>query len=83
MKTREVFDYSLLRGKIKEKIGTERDFAAILGITPPALCSRLNNKTDFTPSEILKTQKILLFTKAEIGEYFFTPKVQKSEQNIA
>lgn len=79
MKTREKFDYSLLRGKIREKIGTEGNFARLLGITPPALCSRLNNKTDFTSAEIVRAQKILLFTKAEIGEYFFTLKVQKSE----
>lgn len=72
-----IFDYSKLRGKIRESVGSEKNFARDMGITQQALSSRLNNKTYFTDTEILKSVEVLDIDKADIGEYFFTPKVQK------
>ncbi len=80
---KEIFDYDKLRGRIKECLGTEREFAKQLGITPQALCNRLNNKTDFTPTEMLMSKNILNFDSKSIGTYFFTQKVQKNEQKSA
>lgn len=77
---KEIFNYDKLRGRIKECCGTEHNFARRMGMTPQALCNRLSNKTDFTPTEMLKAQKILEFDIYNIGAYFFTPKVQKHEQ---
>lgn len=79
MKTREVFDYSLLRRRIQKTTLTQENFARLLGITPSALCNRLNNKTDFTKKEIINARKILGLKKSEIAKYFFTQKVQKDE----
>lgn len=80
MNKKETFDYDKLRGLIKERVGTEKEFADKLGITPQALSNRLGNKTDFTPAEILKAHKILLFNMSDVSAYFFTLKVQKHEQ---
>lgn len=73
-----IFDYSKLRGKIKECMGTERTFAEKMGMSQQALSSRLNNKTEFTDSEIYAGKNILHLTADDIGTYFFTQKVQKS-----
>lgn len=73
-----IFDYSKLRGRIKECLGTEKIFAEKMGISQQALSSRLNNKTEFADKEIYLGQQVLNLDTAEIGIYFFTPKVQKN-----
>lgn len=74
------FDYSKLRGKIKEVYGTQDNFAAKLGIGRVSLSQRLNNLLDFSQEEINKSCEILGIKKEEIPVYFFTIKVQKREQ---
>ena len=74
------FDYSKLRGKIKEVYGTQDNFATKLGIGRVSLSQRLNNFLDFSQEEINKSCEILGIKKEEIPIYFFTPKVQKHEQ---
>lgn len=73
------FDHSKLRGKIKEKYGTQDDFAAALGIGRVSLSQRLNNILDFTRREIDKSCELLEIPKEEIPIYFFVIKVQEHE----
>lgn len=75
------FDYSKLRGKIKEVFGTQDNFAKALGIGRVSLSQRLNNYLDFSQEEIDKAYKLLNLSKEEIPRYFFTTKVQKQERN--
>lgn len=75
------FDYSKLRGKIKEVFGTQDSFAKALGIGRVSLSKRLNNYLDFSQEEIDKAYKLLNLSKEEIPKYFFTTKVQKQELN--
>lgn len=75
------FDYSKLRGKIKEVFGTQDNFAKALGIGRVSLSQRLNNYLDFSQEEIDKAYKLLNLSKEEIPKYFFTTKVQKQELN--
>lgn len=75
------FDYSKLRGKIKEVFGTQDNFAKALGIGRVSLSQRLNNYLDFSQEEIDKAYKLLNLSKEEIPKYFFTAKVQKQELN--
>lgn len=77
----EVYDYSKLRGKIKEVCVTQDCFAEKLGIGRVSLSQRLNNLLDFSQSEMYKTCDILCIKKEDIPSYFFTLKVQKHEQN--
>nr|DAL11007.1 MAG TPA_asm: Protein of unknown function (DUF739) [Caudoviricetes sp.] len=74
------FVYDKLKGKIKEIFGTQEAFAIALGIARTSLYSKLNNNTEFTQTEMLKSLELLHLEKSEIDSYFFTPKVQKTEQ---
>ena len=46
------FDYSKLRGKIKEVFGTQDKFAKALGISGATLSLKLNNISEFTQQEM-------------------------------
>lgn len=75
------FDYSRLRGKIREVFGTEAAFAKAMGMGRVSLSQRLNNVLEFSSQEILKACALLGIPSAEIPLYFFAEKVQKHEQN--
>lgn len=74
-----VFDYSRLRGKIKEVYGTEAAFAQALKIGRVSLSHRLNNKLEFTTKEIYSSCALLSIPSSDIHTYFFVEKVQKHE----
>lgn len=74
------FAYDKLKGKIKEVFGTQEAFASALGIARTSLYSKLNNNTEFTQTEMLRSLELLHLKKSDIDTYFFTPKVQKAEQ---
>lgn len=65
------FNYSKLRGRIKEICGTNARFAKMLGVAETTLSAKLNNLNEFTQSEIFKAIKILGLTNADIPIYFF------------
>lgn len=70
-----MFDYSKLRGRIREILGTQSIFAKALGISEATLSKKLNNETEFTQGEMNRSCDILKFPQAEIPAYFFTVKV--------
>ena len=69
-----IFDYSKLRGRIKEVFGTENDFAKALGISTVSLSLRLNNKVGFEASEMHKACQLLDIPIKESHLYFFYQK---------
>ena len=71
------FDYSRLRGKIKEKFKTQADFAKALSCSSATVSGKLNNSLDFTQNEIAKAAEILGLSQEEIPSYFFAEIVQK------
>lgn len=71
------FDYSKLRGRIREKFNTEGVFAETLNISKQTLSAKLNNKVLFTQDEIKAACSILDIQTADIPAYFFTEKVQQ------
>ena len=73
-----MFDFSKLIGRIVEKFGTRKAFCEKVGISEPALSYRLSNKTSFSMEEIHRIIQpdCLDIVPAEIGVYFFTPKVR-------
>ena len=77
---RLVFDYSKLKGRITEKLGSQKAFATRLCVAEPTLTSKLSCRTYFSQAEILKSCKILEIPEEEIFAYFFTQRVQKVEQ---
>lgn len=73
------FDYSKLRGRIREICGTQEAFADMMGISKQTMSAKLNNKSEFTQPEIIKAVNVLMLGYDEISPYFFTPLVQISE----
>lgn len=75
------FDYSKLRGKIREVCRTQESYAEKLGIGYVSLSKRLNNQLEFSSSEIYKSCRVLKIPVSQIPDYFFTLEVQKNEQS--
>lgn len=71
------YNYSKLRGKIKEVFLTQERFAQAIGMGNVSLSNRLNNKSKFTQSEILKACNVLGIDGRDIVDYFFNQEVQK------
>ncbi len=74
-----LFDYSKLRGRIREKYGTEQKFAAAMGMGRITLSRKLGNRGGFTQEQMLRAAEMLEFEVNEIPDYFFKAS-QKREQ---
>lgn len=72
------YDYSKLRGRIKEKLGTEREFASRIGRSANYVSKVFNNGTYLDQDGIATSAEVLDIPVGEIGIYFFTPEVHKS-----
>jgi hypothetical protein len=75
-----VFDYSKLRGKIREVFFRQGEFAKALEISDTALSLKLNNHSEFTQTEINKACVLLGVEPDAIHDYFFRQKVQERER---
>lgn len=65
------FDYSKLRGKIKEKFKTQASFADEIGMSAASLSDKLNEKSDFSHREIKLACEKLGIPLTEVNDYFF------------
>lgn len=72
------FDYSKLRGKIREVFGTQKAFSEALGISSTSLSAKLNNRVEFSQDEINHSCTLLEIDKAHIPTYFFAVKVKET-----
>lgn len=70
-------DYSKLKGRIKEKYGSQQDFAKAIGLSEKIISDKLNNKSYWKQSDIDAATELLGIKKEDIGIYFFNKKVQK------
>lgn len=76
------YDYSKLRGRIKEKLGTEKEFAHKIGRTQNYVSSVFRNVSYFYQRDIDAGAEVLDIPQDEIGAYFFTKQVHKSETEM-
>lgn len=76
-----MFDYTKLCNRITELFSCDVNFAIKMGISERTLSLKLNNKSEFKQSEIIKASKLLKLSNKEILSYFFNFKVQNFEQN--
>ena len=74
------FDYSKLRGKIREIFKTQSAFAEAMGISSTSLSAKLNNNVEFSQKEIDRAVDLLKIEKENIPAYFFTPTLEKGER---
>lgn len=65
------FKYAKLRGRIKEKYGTECKFSEALGITQMSLSRKFSGKTQFSSNDIKRMSDLLDIPLEEAGQYFF------------
>ncbi|AYP29610.1 Cro-like repressor [Streptococcus phage SW19] len=65
------FNYSKLKGRIKEKYGTQENFAKAIGKTQTTTSFKINGKRLWNQKEIIKAIELLDLSKDDIVEYFF------------
>ena len=75
------FDFNKLRGRIKERFGSEKAFAEAMGMAPSNLSARLNGKIHWGSVEIRLACDLLKIPDDEVVAYFFTRKFDKIEPN--
>jgi hypothetical protein len=68
-------DYSKLRGRIRERFGTEQAFAEAMEKTISQMSLLLNGKAVWRQVDIKKACDILGIGDNDIGQYFFAEKV--------
>lgn len=73
------YDYSKLRGRIREVLGTEGCFADKLNRSQNFLTKVFNGESFFGQKDIETGADVLNIPVQEIGTYFFTKKVHKNE----
>lgn len=83
MKECKSYDYSKLRGRIREKCGTQEKFAKSIKRSKPYLSNVLNGQAYFSQNDIVEGAKVLDIPVDEIGLYFFTIEVHKNETKNA
>ncbi len=66
-----VFKYPKLRARIKEKYGTEGEFAKALNTSQVSISRKFNDKTQFTSEDIKTWCAILEIPVQDAGIYFF------------
>nr|DAY68050.1 MAG TPA: Protein of unknown function (DUF739) [Caudoviricetes sp.] len=71
--------YAKLRGRIRENFGTQDKFAEAIGMNKSTLSQKLNAKVEWSRLEVEKACQLLDIDMSEIGAYFFTEKVGKSQ----
>lgn len=63
--------YAKLRGVIREKYGTQANFAKAMGMNPTTLSTKLRGGTDWTCAEIELACTLIGVSVAEGVVYFF------------
>jgi hypothetical protein len=69
------FNYSKLRGRIREVFGTQDRFAEAMGRSNTSISQKLNNKSEWTQKEINRAVEVLGIDDVDIPAYFFAQKV--------
>lgn len=72
------FDYRKLRGRIRERYGTQSAFANTIGLSDVSVSNKLNNNVEWGQEEIEDSIQSLDIPWTEIHSYFFTHEVEKN-----
>lgn len=79
MRIEPKYDYRKLRGRIKEKVGTEGDFAKKINRSQNYLTNVFNGKSYLNQKDISNSADVLDIPENEIGIYFFVKEVHENE----
>lgn len=69
------YDYSKLKGKIREVYGTDGAFAEAMELGRTSLSFKLNNKSEWSQDEMERAMKLLNIPRSSVRTYFFTHSV--------
>lgn len=72
-------DYRKLIGRISEQGLTQKQLASLIHLSESHFSQKIQGKYPFKQSEINAICDHLAIDKNEIGDYFFTPKVEKPQ----
>ena len=72
-------NYSKLRGRIREKCGTEGAFAKSIGRSSKFISDVFQGRAYFNAEDIYKAVEVLQIPIVEIGEYFFCHEVHETK----
>ena len=67
-----IFDYSKLKGRIKEKFGTQKAFSKAIGMQESSLTVKLTGTQYFSQRNIYKIIRVLDIDPRDVTAYFFT-----------
>lgn len=70
------YNYSKLKGKIKENFDTQVAFAKAIKRSERSVSLKLTGKVPFTQEEISTIQDVLSISDTDLGAYFFDRNVQ-------
>ena len=76
-------DYSSLKERMREKSINQKQLAKLMGITEGQLSKKFSGEYVFKQTEILHICEILDILPIDISKYFFTEKVEKTQQTTA
>ncbi len=86
MKRKELFcmtfDYSKLRGRIREVYGKYENLIPKISMSEATLSRKLNGKSYFDNQEILELSNALDIPSEERNLYFFKVEVREGEQKV-
>ena len=66
-------DYTLLRGRIRERGLTQKEVAEKVGISEGQFCQKLSGNFVFRQDELDRISNLLEIGADEIGNFFFSP----------
>ena len=75
------FDYSALLGLMRENRFTQEALAAAAGMSLSQLSRKLNGRYPFKQMDIHSIAHVLDIPLTDIGRYFFTVRVEKTQQS--
>lgn len=78
MEVKVPYDYSKLRGRIKEVYGTQDVFAEKMGWSYTTTVAKLKGYVDWRSEEMEKALDVLGVPISELHAYFFTVKVENN-----
>ena len=70
------FEYKKLSGRIKEKFGSQKVFAAAMRLSERSLSLKICGRVDWKQAEIMRACELLGIAPEEIHSYFFILVVQ-------
>lgn len=74
-----MYNYSRIRGKIKEIFGTQEAFSKAIGLSATTVSDKLNQKVEWSQKEMEKTMVALKIPIKLIPLYFFCDETQEPE----